>query len=177
MSPEDKKRAVLEATLRVLARQGPRGVTHRAVSREAGLGLRAATYYFDSREHLLTDALRRGDRRSSEKIVRGDRTPFGRVAGRLLESGATEAVALEVPFEPLRRDGLACATHRYEPAFAVLDVEAGLDGMRAWREQEGERVVVEQHEALEALEVPAKEHVQVGHLLVEPPAKRAVGDH
>lgn len=55
---EDKRKAVLEATLRVLAREGPRGITHRAIAKEAGTSLRATTYYFDSREHLLTEALR-----------------------------------------------------------------------------------------------------------------------
>lgn len=59
MSPAPDKRArVLDATLRVLAREGPRGVTHRAVAEEAGTSVRATTYYFDSREHLLEEALR-----------------------------------------------------------------------------------------------------------------------
>ncbi len=40
---------MLDATLRVLAREGPRGVTHRAVAREAGTSVRATTYYVDSR--------------------------------------------------------------------------------------------------------------------------------
>lgn len=57
-TPADKRKAVLEATLRVLAREGPRGITHRAIAKEAGTSLRATTYYFDSREHLLTAALR-----------------------------------------------------------------------------------------------------------------------
>lgn len=48
---------VLEATLRLLAREGPRAVTHRAVAREAGTSVRATTYYFDSRETLLIEAL------------------------------------------------------------------------------------------------------------------------
>ena len=48
---------VLEATLKVLARSGPRGVTHRAVAAEAGTSVRATTYYFSSREQLLTEAL------------------------------------------------------------------------------------------------------------------------
>lgn len=48
---------MLEATLRVLAREGPRSVTHRAVAAEAGTSLRATTYYFDSREALLREAL------------------------------------------------------------------------------------------------------------------------
>lgn len=54
---EERKRSVLEATLRVLAREGPRAVTHRAVAAEAGTSVRATTYYFDSRETLLREAL------------------------------------------------------------------------------------------------------------------------
>ncbi len=49
---------MLEATLRLLARGGPRAVTHRAVAQEAGTSLRATTYYFSSRDELLTQALR-----------------------------------------------------------------------------------------------------------------------
>jgi DNA-binding transcriptional regulator YbjK len=55
---EQKRREVLEGTLRLLARDGPRGVTHRAVAAEAGTSVRATTYYFASREELLTEALR-----------------------------------------------------------------------------------------------------------------------
>ncbi len=55
---ERKRREVLEAAIRLLARQGPRAVTHRAVASEAGTSLRATTYYFASREELLTEALR-----------------------------------------------------------------------------------------------------------------------
>jgi DNA-binding transcriptional regulator YbjK len=42
----------------LLAREGPRAVTHRAVAAEAGTSLRATTYYFASRDALLTEALR-----------------------------------------------------------------------------------------------------------------------
>ena len=52
-----RRAAVLDAALRVLARLGPRGVTHRAVAAEAGTSLRATTYYFSSRDQLLTEAL------------------------------------------------------------------------------------------------------------------------
>lgn len=55
---ERKRREVLEATLRLLAREGPRAVTHRAVASEAGTSLRATTYYFASRDALLEAALR-----------------------------------------------------------------------------------------------------------------------
>lgn len=54
---EKRRIEVLEATLRVLARSGPRGVTHRAVAAEAKTSLRATTYYFSSRDQLLTEAL------------------------------------------------------------------------------------------------------------------------
>lgn len=54
---EERRLQVLDATLRVLAREGPRGVTHRAVAREAGTSVRATTYYFDSRDDLLEQAL------------------------------------------------------------------------------------------------------------------------
>lgn len=53
----ERRRQVLEAALHLLAREGPRAVTHRAVAREAGTSLRATTYYFQSREALLTEAL------------------------------------------------------------------------------------------------------------------------
>jgi DNA-binding transcriptional regulator YbjK len=55
---EKKRREVLEATLRLLAREGPRAVTHRAVAAEAGTSVRGTTYYFASREALLEAALR-----------------------------------------------------------------------------------------------------------------------
>jgi DNA-binding transcriptional regulator YbjK len=49
---------VLDATLRLLAREGPRGITHRAVATEAAVSVRATTYYFTSRDDLLEQALR-----------------------------------------------------------------------------------------------------------------------
>lgn len=53
---EEKRTQVLEATLRLIARQGAGAVTLRAVAAEAGTSLRATTYYFASREELLTAA-------------------------------------------------------------------------------------------------------------------------
>lgn len=53
---EERRRALLEATLAVIGRDGVGGVTHRAVAAEAGLPLAATTYYFDSREELLLAA-------------------------------------------------------------------------------------------------------------------------
>ena len=52
-----RHRAILEATVRVLIRDGLAGVTHRAVAREAEVPLAATTYYFSSKEELLGEAL------------------------------------------------------------------------------------------------------------------------
>lgn len=67
---EERRRSVLEATLRVLSREGPRAVTHRAVAAEAGTSVRATTYYFDSRETLLREALAHYASTSMERFAR-----------------------------------------------------------------------------------------------------------
>ncbi len=54
----ERRTQVLDAAIRVLARQGTHGVTHRAVAAEAGISPRATTYYFGSRKELLTEAFR-----------------------------------------------------------------------------------------------------------------------
>jgi TetR/AcrR family transcriptional regulator, regulator of biofilm formation and stress response len=53
-----RRLAILDATLRVLARNGYGGVTHRAVAAEAEVPLAATTYYFKSKQDLLTEAFR-----------------------------------------------------------------------------------------------------------------------
>ncbi|WP_410652689.1 TetR/AcrR family transcriptional regulator [Amycolatopsis sp. cmx-4-54] len=47
----------MEATLRIVARDGVSGVSHRTVAREAGLPATAAAYHFRGIEDLLTAAL------------------------------------------------------------------------------------------------------------------------
>ncbi|WP_410605161.1 TetR/AcrR family transcriptional regulator [Amycolatopsis sp. lyj-90] len=54
---EQRKRELIEATLRVVARDGVSGVSHRTVAREAGLPATAAAYHFQGIEDLLTAAL------------------------------------------------------------------------------------------------------------------------
>lgn len=53
-----RRRAILEATLRLIGRRGPEAVTHRAVAAEAEVPLASITYYFGSRDGLLDEALR-----------------------------------------------------------------------------------------------------------------------
>lgn len=53
---EQRRLAILHAALRVVARDGVRGVRHRAVATEAGVPLSATTYYFKDIHDLLADA-------------------------------------------------------------------------------------------------------------------------
>jgi len=56
---EQRKRELIGATLRIVARDGVSGVSHRTVAREAGLPATAAAYHFRGIEDLLTAALTR----------------------------------------------------------------------------------------------------------------------
>lgn len=53
---EERRRDVLDATLRVIGRDGLRAVTHRAVATEAGTSLSATTYYFESGTDMIVQA-------------------------------------------------------------------------------------------------------------------------
>ena len=57
-SPEAIRAAIIEATIRLIGREGVDGVTHRAVAREAGVSLSSTTYHFVSRDEIVTEALR-----------------------------------------------------------------------------------------------------------------------
>jgi DNA-binding transcriptional regulator YbjK len=52
-----RREQILEAALRLIGRSGRQAVTHRAVAEEAGVPLGSTTYYFDSRDDLLRQAL------------------------------------------------------------------------------------------------------------------------
>ncbi|MFD1145829.1 TetR/AcrR family transcriptional regulator [Saccharothrix hoggarensis] len=54
---ERRRRAILEATLRVVERDGVAGVSHRSVAREAGVPTTSTTYYFATLDDLLIATL------------------------------------------------------------------------------------------------------------------------
>ena len=60
--------ALLEATLELLAEIGADALTHRRVAEHAGLPLASTTYWFDSKEHLLTEALRYAAERDEARL-------------------------------------------------------------------------------------------------------------
>ncbi len=57
-SGRERRQFILEAALRLIARNGIRAVRHRAVAAEAEVPLAATTYYFQSIEDLLTETFK-----------------------------------------------------------------------------------------------------------------------
>ncbi len=53
---EQRRRLILDTTLRLIADGGVDSVTHRRVAEAAGIPLGSTTYYFESRDHLLREA-------------------------------------------------------------------------------------------------------------------------
>jgi len=63
-----RREALLDAVLEVVAQVGVDAVTHRRVADHAGLPLASTTYWFESKEHLLTAALERAAERDIERL-------------------------------------------------------------------------------------------------------------
>lgn len=90
---EQRRQDILDAAMRIVVRDGVRGVRHRAVAAEANVPLSATTYYFNDIEDLLTDTFAQYVERSAaylarlwadnaellwEMAARGDRSPEAR---------------------------------------------------------------------------------------------------
>lgn len=66
---ERRRLAILEAALRIIVREGLRGVRHRAVAAEAGVPLSATTYYFNDIQDLIADSFALFVQRSSASLA------------------------------------------------------------------------------------------------------------
>jgi TetR/AcrR family transcriptional regulator, regulator of biofilm formation and stress response len=64
-----RREALLEAVLRIVAESGPDAVTHRRVAEVAELPLASTTYWFDSKDHLLTAAFEREAERDTARLL------------------------------------------------------------------------------------------------------------
>ncbi len=95
---QQTRKRLLDATIRVIGRDGPAGVTHRSVAAEAGLTKSLATYHFATIDELLEAALAE----STEQYVR-------EVSARLPEGCTVEELVaiLAASFEERRADWLA----------------------------------------------------------------------
>jgi AcrR family transcriptional regulator len=76
----ERRTEILDAALRVLAAQGMRGLTHRAVDAEIGIAAGSTSYYFRSRSALVAGCVERLleiDMRAEVPLVNAGERPPG----------------------------------------------------------------------------------------------------
>lgn len=138
---EARRGLLLDATLRVVAAEGPGAVTHRRVAAEAGLPLAATTYWFASKEELILEAYRLAAARDVDR-VRGlaaacERIPPSELAPKLADLVAEEladqratlmasyALWLESARRPELREVERAWTDEYTDVVAQILASAG----------------------------------------------------
>jgi DNA-binding transcriptional regulator YbjK len=145
-----RRDALLDAVLEVVAEVGVEAVTHRRVAEVAGLPLASTTYWFESKEHLLTAALERAAERDIERLrtfLDEARKPAAdplatvvhAILGHTEESTqtcrswllATYALMLEAARRPALREVTTRWTDAYLEALAPLLAAAGSNQPRS----------------------------------------------
>jgi DNA-binding transcriptional regulator YbjK len=89
-----RREALLEAVLQIVAEVGAEAVTHRRVAEVAGLPLASTTYWFDSKEHLLTAALELAAERDLARLAEF-------VARRVVADADPIALAVDAIIDPI----------------------------------------------------------------------------
>ena len=161
-----RRDALLDAVLRIVAEVGTDAVTHRRVAEEAGLPLASTTYWFESKEHLLTAALERAADRDIERLNEFRTDPAGTVdpadASDSADADDPLALAIDVILGPLeerdqcnrgsllaiyalmleaaRRPALRAINRRWTEAY--LDVLARLLSLAGSRAPRGDAAIV-----------------------------------
>jgi DNA-binding transcriptional regulator YbjK len=124
-----RRTAILEAAIRVVARSGTGGTTHRAVAAAARVPLAATTYYFRSRSDLLIEAFKHltegriRDLEAARAILPDPFSPelaaaawASALAGNLRGDRARVLAELEMHLEASRRSELRAIHLRWEAA-------------------------------------------------------------
>jgi AcrR family transcriptional regulator len=91
----DRKTEILEATCRVIAREGADGLRMGTVAREAGVSSALLHYYFDTRADLLMQAFEHADVKAdeaAEQAIADIPTALGRLQRLLLIYAGADAV-------------------------------------------------------------------------------------
>lgn len=127
---ERRRRAILDAALRLISKLGVEGVSHRAVAEEAGVPLAATTYYFKSLDELLEGALRLFVDEEAERLtvlaerLQGKELPPLEIA-RLFRSELEPDVAqFELYVEAARRPALREVARRSIEMYATVAAAA-----------------------------------------------------
>lgn len=79
---EQRRKAILEAALRLVVSEGVRGVRHRAVAKEADVPLSATTYYFKDIADLIADTFTLFAEKAMSDVV----VPMNEDVARFIES-------------------------------------------------------------------------------------------
>lgn len=98
----DRKREILDAACRVIARRGARGLRVEELATEAGVSAGLIYYYFDGRADLLRSTLVHVDDRAGEYTA----PAAGRPAGSVVEALA-DSLAGEIQDDPAVRENSA----------------------------------------------------------------------
>lgn len=77
---DERRRALLEAALRVVGHGGLAALSHRAVAVEAGVPAGSTTYYFATKDDMVTETLRFAAEREVEALERRTRELEGEFA-------------------------------------------------------------------------------------------------
>ncbi len=134
-----RRQKLLQATIEVAARVGIAGVTHRAVTEQAGLPLATVSYFFDSIDALIEEALRvraRADTREqvalAEELAGAHITPDGiarafasDITQRFPETLALFEIFLHAARDPAIRDAVGEALAAKREAAAAGARAAG----------------------------------------------------
>ncbi|MFE9468538.1 TetR/AcrR family transcriptional regulator [Streptomyces virginiae] len=134
-----RRAALLDAAIEVLAREGSRGLTLRAVDAEAGVPTGTATNYFANRAQLLVQILHR----TRERLVPDPadltgpldtKVLLGRLLERMRRERSVHIAMLELRLEGLRRPELQAELAAFQGAELEANIdwhlEAGLPGDR-----------------------------------------------
>ena len=134
----DRREEILRAALRLIGSRGMHAVTHRDVAREADVPLGSTTYYFDTKEELLREALRLFVAEEAERLRAAARSfagvraapgdvidaivaEIGRTIARPVEQVAQFELYLEATRTPaLAEEARACFAAYEEIAVAAL---------------------------------------------------------
>jgi DNA-binding transcriptional regulator YbjK len=117
---DDRRAAIADAAIHLVATRGLRGLTHRAVDAEAGLPPGSTSYYLRTRNALLTACVNRMLSRDLsatspelgkaplEDLLTG--MVLGLAATRPDDLAARYELSLEARRQPELRDAISCAT-------------------------------------------------------------------
>jgi DNA-binding transcriptional regulator YbjK len=123
---------IADAAIATLARDGMRGLTHRAVDRTAGLPEGSVSYYFRTRQALLqatVERLAERDAAEAPALPQHDLDAFADAAAELLESWLTTGRERQLARYELALE----ATRRPELRKVLVAAGAGLRAMIAER--------------------------------------------